>query len=200
MSELPPSEDPGADHPPSMQSDARLSLPPAQRIALATAGSFMVGAGLGLSHGAQSAGFRFRAEHAHRLPQTQTGWYLYHKSKNYNMALGGVREGLRMGGRTAFWVAAFCAIENGWDEVRGGSKDFFNTMMASLTVAGGFSLWNRFPVATAARTTKLSLAIGIGFGLCQDVIGMLRGRRPAYVDFILRGGKRKDHAQQMELT
>lgn len=122
--------------------DSRLSLPPAVRLTFATISSFLVGAGLGLSHGAQSAGLRFRAENAHRLPKTPTGWYLYHKSKNYNMALGGVKEGLKMGTKMSIWVAAFFAIENGWDEVRG-TKDFLNTCMASLSVAGGFSLWSK---------------------------------------------------------
>lgn len=127
--------------PPSKHSDARLSLPPALRLSFATLTSFLLGATLGLSHGAQRSGLRFRAENAHRLPHTPTGWFLYHKSKNYHMALGGIREGLKMGAKTSFWVATFFAVENGWDEVRG-TRDFFNTVMASLSVAGGFSLWS----------------------------------------------------------
>jgi hypothetical protein len=62
--------------------NSRLSLPTPIRITLATASSFVLGLGLGLSHGSKTAGLRFRAENAHRLPQTPTGWYLYHKSKN----------------------------------------------------------------------------------------------------------------------
>jgi hypothetical protein len=128
------------------QTEARLSLPYPARLALATTFSFLVGATLGLSHGAQMAGFRFRAENAHRLPQTPVGWYFYHKSKNYHMAYGGVKEGVKMGFKVSAWVAAFSALEDFWDRIRG-TKDFINTVMSSLTVAGGFSLWsmNNYP-------------------------------------------------------
>jgi hypothetical protein len=122
--------------------DSRLSLPTPLRLALATSSSFLVGLGLGLSHGAQSAGFVFRAENAHRLPATPTGWFLYHKSKNYNMALAGVREGVKMGGKLAFWVGLFFAVEDGWDQCRD-VKDVANTVLASATVAGAFSAWSK---------------------------------------------------------
>jgi hypothetical protein len=197
------------------RAESRLSLPYPTRLAVATTLSFLVGASLGLSHGAQMAGFRFRAENAHRLPQTPTGWYLYHKSKNYHMALGGVKEGLKMGFKVSAWVAAFFALEDCWDRIRG-KKDLVNTVMSSLTVAGGFSLWSmsrprlhgywelidvtdRFPLTTAARTAKTGLAIGLGFGLAQDAVGLLRGRRPGYVDFVMRGGKGKAEEKEMDI-
>ncbi|KAA8574705.1 hypothetical protein EYC84_003955 [Monilinia fructicola] len=113
---------------------------------------------LGISHGSQTAGLRFRAENAHRLPTSPTGWYLYHKT-----------------------------IEDMCDRWRG-RKDVVNTVVASLSVAGGFSLWNRFPITTAARTAKTGLAFGIAYGLVQDAVGYARGRRLGYVDFITGGG------------
>jgi hypothetical protein len=195
--------------------DSRLSLPTPVRLTLATASSFIIGLGLGLSHGSQTAGLRFRAENAHRLPKSSTGWYLYHKSKNYHMALGGIKEGLKMGFKISAWVAAFFYIEDCWDEIRG-KKDFVNTTLASLSVAGGFSLWSlylphiglhianemtdRFPMVAAARTAKTGLAIGLAFGLAQDAVGVLRGRRPGYVEFILRGGRRKMEERPMNTT
>lgn len=54
---------------------------------------------------------------------------------------------------------------------------------------------DRFPIATAARTAKTGLAIGLVYGLAQDAVGAMRGRRPGYVDFLLgrgRGGKKED--------
>lgn len=52
---------------------------------------------------------------------------------------------------------------------------------------------DRFPIATAARTAKTGLAIGLAYGLAQDAVGAMRGRRPGYVDFLLgRGGKKKE--------
>jgi len=59
------------------------------------------------------------------------------------MAFGGVKEGLKMGVKISAWVTAFFWIEDCWDEVRD-QKDFLNTVVASLTVAGGFSLWSKF--------------------------------------------------------
>ena len=121
--------------------DSRFGLPFGMRLPVATSLSFVAGMALGLSHGSQTAGLRFRAENAHRLPTTPTGWYLYHKSKNYNMALGGVKEGLKMGAKVSFWTASFFGIEEMFDRYRG-TKDFINTVIASLSVAGRFSLWS----------------------------------------------------------
>jgi hypothetical protein len=123
--------------------NSRVSLPFGMRLPLATSTSFIAGMGLGLSHGSQTAGLRFRAENAHRLPTTPTGWYLYHKSKNYHMALGGMKEGLKMGARVSFWTAGFFSIEEMFDRYRG-TKDFLNTLVASLSIAGTFSLWSMY--------------------------------------------------------
>lgn len=124
-----------------LKENSRFSLPWGQRLPIAASLSFVAGMALGLSHGSQTTGLRFRAENAHRLPTTPTGWYLYHKSKNYNMALGGVKEGFKMGAKVSFWTAAFFSVEEIFDRYRG-TKDFINTVIASLSVAGGFSLWS----------------------------------------------------------
>lgn len=121
--------------------NSRLSMMAPTRIMLASALSFGVGTALGMTQGSKMSGLRFRAEHAHKLPTTPTGWFMYHKSKNYNMARGAVKEGLKVGIKVSFWATAMFVIENLYDESRG-SKDFVNTVLASLTVAGGFSLWS----------------------------------------------------------
>ncbi|MCJ1298252.1 hypothetical protein MMC08_001041 [Hypocenomyce scalaris] len=164
---------------------ARLSFPFHFRLPVAATGAFAAGLFLGLSHGAQMAGFRFRAENSHRLPTSPTGWYLYHKSKNYHMALGGIKEGLKMGGKVGLWVGGFFTVEEAVDRFRGGRRDFFSTVIAGLSVAGGFSAWNRFPLITAARTAKVGLISGLAFGLAQDALNLAKGRRLAYVDFVL---------------
>jgi len=122
--------------------DSRLSIPPLVRIPAAAATAFTLGMTLGLAHGSKMAGLRFRAEHAHRLPTTTTGWYLYHKSKNYHLAYGGLKEGIKVGARLSVLSTAMFCTENLLDVYRGGNKDFINTVMASLAVAGGFSLWS----------------------------------------------------------
>jgi hypothetical protein len=119
--------------------ESRLSLPPMVRIPGAALAAFGIGLALGLAHGSQMAGLRFRAEHAHKLPTTTTGWYLYHKSKNYHLMFGGLKEGFRNGARLSLITSAMFCAENLFDVYRG-SKDMFNTIAASLAVAGGFSL------------------------------------------------------------
>lgn len=183
----------------------RLSLPFVLRLPILVAVGGTAGGLLGLIHGANETGLRFRAENAHRLPTTQTGWYLYHKSKNYVAMLGGIKEGVRMAGRQAFWVAVFVGSEEGVDrargavsriwsglrendhgEVEGASKDFVSTVFAGLGTAGLFSAWHRFPIPTAARLAKTGAKAGLAFGLLQDAASMMRGRRLGYVDFVKR--------------
>ncbi|QSZ36373.1 hypothetical protein DSL72_006249 [Monilinia vaccinii-corymbosi] len=135
-----------------LRRDSRMSIPYGARLPLCTSISFLCGMALGISHGSHAAGLRFRAEHAHRLPTSPTGWYLYHKSKNYHAALGGVKEGMRMGGRVAFWTAALLAVEDLCDRWRG-RKDVGNTVVASLSVAGGFSLWKGMQYRIKANRT-----------------------------------------------
>ena len=121
----------------------RLSTPFLIRFPAAAACAFLTGAALGVSHGGKTAGMRFRAENSHRFPTTSTGWYLYHKSKNYHMMLGGIKEGLKMGSKVGFWVGTFFIVEEAVDEWRG-TKDFLSTVVAGLTTAAGFSgrLWS----------------------------------------------------------
>ncbi|KUI70518.1 hypothetical protein VM1G_06567 [Cytospora mali] len=176
--------------------NSRLSMMAPTRIMLASVTSFAVGTGLGMTQGSKMAGLRFRAEHAHKLPTTPTGWFMYHKSKNYNMAKGALKEGLKMGLKVSFWTSAMFVIENLYDESRD-SKDFLNTVLASLTVAGGFSLWNRFSLPMTARTTKTALFVGLAYGGLQDVAGIARGRHIGYIDWVRRQfrgqGKELEH-------
>lgn len=191
----------------------RLSLAAPIRLPLYVAISSLTGFGLGLAHGANETGLRFRAENAHRLPTTQTGWYLYHKSKNYVAMLGGIKEGFRMAGRIGMWTLVFAGCEESVDrarfaaarfwtgKVRGmaglgldedeapevkQSKDFISTVCAGLGTAGLFSAWNRFPLATAARTAKMGAKAGLFIGLLEDATSLLRGRRLGYVEFVKR--------------
>ena len=188
----------------------RLSVPFFIRLPTATAGAFLTGMALGLSHGSKTAGLRFRAENSHRFPTTSAGWYLYHKSKNYHAMLGGIKEGTKMGYRISFWTGSFFLVEEAVDQLRG-TKDFLSTVVAGLSISGGFSAWSmcsiwepksqweyqltmtgtdRFPLPTAARTSKVGLIAGLSYGLVQDALGLARGRQLGYVDFLL--GKRHD--------
>jgi hypothetical protein len=181
---------------------------------------------LGMAKGSQDAGFRFTAENAHRQPKTQTGWYLYHKSKNYNVIFGGVKEGYKQAWRYTLWVGMYFAMEEGVDRGRAatvrmwrglrrrkgesgaeaeerqiaGNRDCLSSMFAGLGTAGIFSAWNRFPLPTAARTAKLGAKAGLGFGLLQDVVSLVKGRRVGYVEFVKRAafGRSEPEEEQAE--
>ena len=119
----------------------RLSIPYIIRISGVTTGAFLSGMCLGLAYGTKTTSLRFRAENAHRLPSTSTGWYLYHKTKNYHVMLGGLKEGLKMGTKIAFWAGGFFMVEEAVDRLRG-KQDFVSTLVAGLGIAGGFSAWS----------------------------------------------------------
>ena len=132
---------------PISRHENRLSSPFNVRLPAATTVGFLTGAALGISHGGKTAGMRFRAENAHRFPTTPTGWYLYHKSKNYNVMQGGIKEGLKMGFKLGLWTGSFFVIEEAVDGCRG-TKDFLSTVVAGVTVAAAFSgqPWSVCPI------------------------------------------------------
>lgn len=51
---------------------------------------------------------------------------------------------------------------------------------------------DRFPLITAARTAKVGLYTGLALGLIQDALGLARGRRVGYVDFLTRRYPKKN--------
>ncbi|MBE3046954.1 hypothetical protein IMZ48_31385 [Candidatus Bathyarchaeota archaeon] len=123
------------DHP-------RLQMESPARLTMATMGAAALGMVLGGAHGGRTATLRFRAEHAHRMPARTTDWYFYHRSKNYNALKGGVREGFRMGARLGIMALGLVWLEHTVDQFRG-RADLFSTVVASLSVSGGFSLWSK---------------------------------------------------------
>nr|POE92333.1 hypothetical protein CFP56_70404 [Quercus suber] len=184
---------------------SRLSIPFPLRLPLSLVLAGCGGFGLGVYHGSQTNGLRFRAENAHRFPTSQTGWYLYHKSKNYNMALGGVVEGLKMSLRFGLWTGLYVGMEEFVDRGRGGmvrlwrrfrgldvdsklvmSRDVFSSILAGFGTAGVFSAWERHDVYTAARMARLGAKGGLVFGLLQDALSVVRGRKLGYVEFVKR--------------
>jgi hypothetical protein len=51
----------------------------------------------------------------------------------------------------------------------------------------------RHPISTASHTLKIGFLFGLSYGLAQDAMSLLRGRRLAYVEFAkkLVGGLRQ---------
>lgn len=114
------------------------------RLPVATGSAFALGMAMGVSHGSTRAAFRFRAENAHRFPTTSTGWYQYHKSKNYKSMLGGLREGTKMGTKLGAGTLAFCMFEETVDHARNGQADVMSTVTAGLSFSGIYSLLGMF--------------------------------------------------------
>lgn len=120
----------------------RLSIHWFRRISLGILGGFSIGAITGATNGSQEAGLRFRAENSHRLPKSDKGWYLYHKSKNYQMMLHGIKGAFRMGSRLSFLVGGFFVVEEVVDRLRE-RQDFLSTTIAGAGIGGLHSLWRK---------------------------------------------------------
>ena len=200
--------------------DQRLGMPFDRRLLLATFTSFTCGSTLGYLNTARLASLRFRAENAHRLPVSNPGWYLYHKSKNYYKLKHGITAGFRSGFYLAGWASLFFLVEESMDVFRGtwragrsltemegvseldlrsvekgvqGSRDFMSSMVAGMVTGGLWSAWNKFNVVTAARTIRLGLFAGLGYGVAQDALAWTRGKTGGVVNdaesWIYRGAK-----------
>ncbi|KAL4875931.1 hypothetical protein BJY04DRAFT_149905 [Aspergillus karnatakaensis] len=163
----------------------RLGMDVGKRLPLTTLSALSSGMVIGSLHGSKTAAYRFRAENAHRFPTSPTGWFQYHKNKNYATIVGGVKEGVKMGFKLSACALAFCVFEETVDYARHDQRDFASTVTAGLAFSGIYSLLARHDVYTAARTTKLGLKLSLVYGLLQDCLESLKGNRPAYVDFVL---------------
>ncbi|KAL5447540.1 hypothetical protein PMIN06_007430 [Paraphaeosphaeria minitans] len=211
-----------APPPPTAHSPHRLGMPFDRRLLLATFTSFSCGSMLGYMNTSRLAALRFRAENAHRLPISQPGWYLYHKSKNYYKLKHGITAGLRSGVYVAAWTSVFFLVEESIDVFRGTwragrtlkdmegiseldiekmdtgvekSRDFLSSMVTGMVTGGLWSAWNKFPVLTAARTIRMGLFAGLGYGLFQDSLTWAKGNIGGVVDdaesWIYRGAKNR---------
>ena len=132
------------------------------------------------------AAYRYRAENAHRLPTSTTGWYLYHKTKNYHAIIGGVKDGIKMGLVIAGSAVLFLGIEDIVDQVRGGTKDVASTLVAGGTVSGLWSLLKTRDIFTASRMIKLGFKWSLAYGLAQDGMAWARGRPPGYIQWMIK--------------
>ncbi|KAJ4352027.1 uncharacterized protein N0V89_007373 [Didymosphaeria variabile] len=206
-------------------SPERLGMPFDRRLLLATFTSFSCGSMLGYLNTSRLASLRFRAENAHRLPISQPGWYLYHKSKNYYKLKHGITAGLRSGVFLAAWTSIFFVVEESLDVFRGTwragrtigemegvseldidkvntgvekSRDFLSSVVAGMVTGGLWSAWNKFPVLTAARTIRMGLFAGLGYGVAQDALTWARGKTGGVVNdaesWIYRGAKNRRQA------
>lgn len=202
-------------------------MPFDRRLLLTTALAFTSGFTLGSITTGHAASLRFRAENAHRLPISQPGWYLYHKSKNYYKWKHGVVEGLRKGGYIAAWSSVFFIVEESLDVFRGtwragrtmsemegvdeldmrrieggmqGCRDAASSAMAGMVTGGLWSVTHGFPVTMAARTIRMGLLVGLGFGLGQDGLAWARekwGQGEQEESWIYKGARNRAIAEDV---
>ena len=208
-----------------LSTSPRLDMPFDRRLLLTTTLSFLSGFTLGSLSAGHMASLRFRAENAHRLPVSNPGWYLYHKSKNYYKWRYGIVEGVRKGGYVAAWTSVFFVIEESLDVFRGTwragrtveemegvdeldikrvdrgvahSRDCLSSAMAGMVTGGLWSAWHQFPVSTAARTIRMGLLVGAGFGLAQDGLVWAKERwgGEERESWIYRGARKRTGAEE----
>ncbi|RMZ81799.1 hypothetical protein DV738_g1942, partial [Chaetothyriales sp. CBS 135597] len=160
----------------------RLSMPLEVRGPLVLLASFITGLGLGGTAAGQMRADRYRAENAHRYPTTEAGWYLYQRSKNYHIFLGGFSGGVRSGALLSLWAAGFMATEEGIDQLRArllhrpdGQRDFVSTVIAALALAGVHSRIHHMNTFATVKSSKMALKAGLAFGLAQDALALVRG-------------------------
>ncbi|KAI9491378.1 hypothetical protein BDB00DRAFT_767208 [Zychaea mexicana] len=162
----------------------RASLNVNQRLVLMTGVGSFWGFSIGSFIGGRHAGLQYLAENAHRLPTTVQGWYFYHKTKNYRMALGGIKRGARYAVRTGGLCLMYGALEAGLDHMRG-EPDVANSVAAGAVSGAIFSTFSKFPLLFNVR---YSLMFGAAFGLVtgglSDIHRCISGNSPAYVAWI----------------
>ncbi|TGZ83907.1 hypothetical protein EX30DRAFT_393453 [Ascodesmis nigricans] len=161
----------------------RLSLPLPVRLFTTCTASFLIGAGLGGSLAGSTTALRFRAENAHRQPQSAKGWYFYHKTKNYQVAWGAIKGGIKGGARLAAWVAAFVVCEDAVDRLRG-RVDAVGSVVAGLAGAGAVGVAYRLTHGTFVRTAKKGLLAGLAYGLVQDFVRGSRGQGAGVFEYV----------------
>lgn len=176
----------------------RLSMPPSIRWPVMFATTMVYGFSLGATLGGRKAADRYRAMNAHRLPSTQAGWYLYHRSKSYHTSLGAVKEGAKFGGILSIWASMFMLAEEGLDharaslfarrneEVARGQRDALDTTLAALMTAGLYTRWHNMDVFATTKMARMAVKYGLLYGLLQDAVSTARGERPAYLRWLGR--------------
>lgn len=143
-------EPPAQTHRPSLF--RRINMEPNQRLYIVPLSGFLSGAVAGAYIGGRHAGWQYLAERAHNLPTTVSGWYYYHKWKNYKILFGAFRKGLAYGSKIGSFTALYQVVEAGCDRYL-----FDRTCMLSSLVSGLVTS------ATSAALGNLSYSILFSF-------------------------------------
>ncbi|OMJ08749.1 hypothetical protein AYI69_g10953 [Smittium culicis] len=148
----------------------RIHMEPSKRISILTMTGVLSGAVAGGYLGGRFASWQYLAERSHNLPTTVSGWYYYHKWKNYRVILGAFKKasyyGLRIGAVVGMYEVAEAAIDR---HVIG-----HTSAVGSVTSGFGVSLLcasvSRLPRSSFARLVKMGTLGGLCIGVFQDAV------------------------------
>ncbi|KAI9024474.1 hypothetical protein CLU79DRAFT_700706 [Phycomyces nitens] len=169
----------------------RAGLETKPRLILLTSVGTLWGFAIGSFLGGQQAGLQYLAENAHRLPTTVQGWYFYHKTKNYRMALGGIKRGAKFAGRTGGLCLMYGAIEAGLDDIRG-EADVANSVIAGVTAGTIFSAITRLTRGSFRYSVLFGAAFGLATGGLSDLHRYATGHPPSYVQWLKHKVSKED--------
>lgn len=161
----------------------RLSRPGPARLTFYFTNAFAIFWVIGFLQARRLAAHQFLAENSHRLPTSDAGWYLYHRSKNYKVAWRGIQAGFKHGiaGGACAFVYGF--TEEAWDQgVRKGKVDALGSMVAGTTVAATFAVVKRMRLRPTLRCLRVGAGLGLVSGIAQDLLRWSRGATPWYIE------------------
>lgn len=150
-------------------SGIRIKIP--RRYYLLPGAAVLTGISIGLFRGSRTASLRFLAENAHRPPRTVRGWYLYNKTKNYRVLLGGLKEAGADATKLGLAAAAWVALEGGCTHL--GLDDI-------REVAAGLGTGTLLGVVCMYSFTPLLFRRAHELGGCRQIV---LDSRPAHYNF-----------------
>ncbi len=149
----------------------RIDIP--ERFYLLPGAALIVGTTIGLYRGSRTASLRFLAENAHRAPKTVRGWYLYNKTKNYRVLLGGLKGAGADASKLGLTAAAWVFIEEGCTRT---GLDDVREVAAGLGTGMLFGAVCEYSLDTVILPTGGSWAARMQMGWC----GRQSGEQPVW--------------------
>ncbi|OLY82221.1 hypothetical protein AYI68_g3660 [Smittium mucronatum] len=164
----------------------RIHMEPPKRITLLTITGALSGAVVGGYIGGRSASWQYLAERSHNLPTTVSGWYYYHKWKNYRVVLGAIKKASYYGIRIGFVSGAYELVEAAVDKYVVERTSALGSVAAGFTVSLLCASAARLPRSSFYRLVKMGTLGGFCIGVSQDAIDWyVKGEIPFYLKSIL---------------
>ncbi|KAH9814572.1 hypothetical protein DFH28DRAFT_894246 [Melampsora americana] len=153
-------------------------------ILIPTCSASIVGFVSGMVSSGKLSGAQFTCENLHRLPNSRKAAYLFQKTKNYRILLGGFKGGLRSALQLGTWTGAFTSIKelifisinsNLIDQDRLHCRFMAGGISGCLLALGASSLYRLRPIYSPRRL-MLGGLIGMVAGGAEDLKDVLANR------------------------